>query len=284
MECIILNTLLNSDEYTINLMCKSSKVIREICILYKSVLSKKILKERISFLSPDNTINSTDVKNRFSSYPKMLINWNKWGRSREFKIDIQNSDSDSEEDIFINDLELANKVLDKENKVLKEKLLRGDIVAIEQKKFVFDGFKLENLYDEHTVRSTKAYYIIRSGLPETYLGIDEFNINFWENIIPLQDKPRSRISVPIKIHDIKFELISSSGVQDAKLYSFKKEEKQYFLIIISEQGTFPEINFEDVIYYQLDNHTVPNEEIILEYPEMYQFNIFDDNTLRYRFG
>jgi hypothetical protein len=279
MDHILLNSLLKSDEYTINQMCKTSKAIRKVCELNNSVLSIKIIKERVSFLESDSTLDLSFDKNSYSSYTEMLHNWKKWGRAREFKIDCLPFSSClryyEDEHEWISDVRIANKILDKpENKVLKQKLHRGDIVNLhlstKEAKFVFDGFNVENLVYGLDKEDDK-----NGTVPKTYLGIDEFHIRFWENI---------SIMIPIKIQNIKLEQTTAQGSQDARLYSFKKEARVYFLIIISEQGDFPEIRFEDVNYYQLDSTIIPNADIGLEYPEMYMFNIFDNyNTLRYRY-
>jgi hypothetical protein len=239
MENIILSSLMKSDEYTINQMCKVSKEIRQICKTNKNSLSKKIIIERIENLSSENLslkkVQKLAIDKYNGNYSKMLLDWKKWGRSR--KVDI--SDESFVDDDYNND-ELANLILNKpKNALYKNSISRGDIVAINNDhrndgKFVYNGDKLENLESE----------VDEEGhIPKKYLAIDEFHIKFWEETID------HNTFVPVKIPNIKLERQTDDG--NTIIYSFKKNDEKYYLLIFSEEDvTNHNISFENVNYYQ----------------------------------
>jgi hypothetical protein len=272
MENIILSSLMKSDEYTINQMCKASKEIRQICKTNKNSLSKKIIIERIENLSSENLslkkVNKLAIDKYNGNYSKMFLNWTKWGRSR--KVDI--SDESFVDDDYNND-ELANLILNKpKNSHYKVSMSRGDIVAINNEhrnegKFVYNGYKLENLESEVDDEGN---------IPKNYLAIDEFHIKFWEETID------HNTFVPVKIPNIKLERQTDDG--DAIIYSFVKNDEKYYLLIFSEEEedvTNHNISFENVNYYksssflsELDNY--PEFSDLLEL-------INDDNFLHLQY-
>jgi hypothetical protein len=264
MENIIISSLLKSDEYTINQMCKSSKGIRQICKMNKNALSKKIIIERIEnrpgLPISKNSLTLEKVKklaiDKYNgNYSKMLLDWTKWGRSR--KVDISDDSFDDDDVNNVNNDELANLILNKpKNEIYKKSLSRGDIVAINNHfrndgKFVYNGSKLENLELE----------VDEEGhIPKNYLAIDEFHIKFWEETIA------HNTFVPVKIPNIKLERKTDNG--DAIMYSFVKNDEKYYLLIFSQEEdiTNHNISFENVNYYQTESSVMTLEELDM-YPE-----------------
>jgi hypothetical protein len=265
MENIILSSLMKSDEYTINQMCKSSKEIRQICKMNKNALSKKIIIERIENISSLSLekVKKLAIDKYNGNYSKMLLDWKKWGRSR--KVDI--SDDSFDDEACDECDELANLILNKpKNEIYKKSLSRGDIVVINNHdgndrfpptanlirgKFVYNGSKLENLeyvnsrsFDRDEEEKRVGFFGGR--IPKNYLAIDEFHIKFWEETID------NNTFVPVKIPNIKLERKTDNG--EAIVYSFVKNDEKYYLLIFSQEEdiTNHNISFENVNYYQTD--------------------------------
>lgn len=297
MENIILGTLLKSDEYSINELCRSSSEIRNVCKTFKNRLAKHILENRILYVNQEILRNILPIdlksvsKEYNGDYGKMLLDWKKWGRSKHIRID------DPDFDMFdMFDIKKANKILDKpENKILKKSLIRGDILSINYSiieakfprnrpgthgkrnkfKFIFDGKKLEELYR----RDSRG----DASVPKSYLVLDEFHIRYWDRTIA------DNTYVPVKLTD-PIEITRSEG-GNAVVFTFEKNKKTIYLFLYSQEPVIPIIiawsretsmdnPFKKVNYFE----TEPSENDIdgfkKEFPELKILDKFtNDNYL-----
>jgi hypothetical protein len=239
MEEIILKTLLKTDEYTINEMCRSSTGIRKVCKEFKNPLAKHIIEQRVKnrVMTPfSNTIDLKRVLKEYKNYANMLVEWKKWGRSKHIRI--------VEPDLGYEDwldVKKANKVLDKpENESFKKSLIRGDIVSINYRehrnegKLIFDGKKLESLDSDQDEEGN---------VPKSYLVIDEFHIRYWEDTIG------HNTFVPVILPEPKS--ITSSELGNSFFYTFEKNEKTFYLFLYSHNvPLIPKISFNKVNFFE----------------------------------
>jgi hypothetical protein len=245
MEDVILSTLLKTDEYTINEMCRSSTAIRNVCKKFKNPLAKYIIEERVK----NTTIDLKRVYKEYKNYATMLVEWKKWGRSKHIEI----LDPELDEDDIYDPIK-ANESLDKpENESIKKSLIRGDILSINYKrhrnegKFIFDGKKLESLESDQDEEGN---------VPKSYLVIDEFHIRYWEDTIS------HNTFVPVIFPEPKS--ITSSELGNAFFYTFEINNKTFYLFLYSryDEPITPNISFNKVNFVSTD------EIESVEFPEL----------------
>jgi hypothetical protein len=256
MEDVILSTLLKTDEYTINEMCRSSTAIRNVCKKFKITLAKYIIEERVK----NTTIDLKRVYKEYKNYATMLVEWKKWGRSKHIEI----LDPELDEDDIYDPIK-ANESLDKpENESIKKSLIRGDILSINYKrrkhnigvspnrpessnrwlyrnrnegKFIFDGEKLESLDSDQDEEGN---------VPKSYLVIDEFHIRYWEDTIS------HNTFVPVIFPEPKS--IASTELGNAFFYTFEINNKTFYLFLYYRYDVpiTPNISFNKVNFVSTD--------------------------------